>query len=319
MVCFKCSGSGLKPCKSSQLYLKAACTVCKGVGQLKLTRDSNTTSKKFRPFKDLEPKIDSSYLDSLEEGICLTSLCGSWFLHQIEFGHKVTTDDYLVAAVAAEHFSNHKLPDPMKYLDLGTGLGSVLMLVTSALNLNNRSTLHGVEIQSRHVDLARRSLELNSVKATIFHSDLRDFEPLEVYDLITATPPYFPVVSGSLPISSNRAQCAFEMNGDVKDYLFLASKCLSKSSTARVVVSNGGSVSRTIVAGAEVGFECFERVDVHGKFRKDVLFSVYLFKWAADITTEEIVKDLYIRDNEGQFTTEYEELVNLVLKKNINS
>jgi tRNA1Val (adenine37-N6)-methyltransferase len=314
-TCFKCNGSGLKPCKSSQLHLKCPCPVCKGNGRLESNRDRLITNN-YRPFKEIESHIDISYLNNLEADVILTSLCGTLFIQQIEFGHKVTTDDYICAAGAVQHFRDSSLPDPAKFLDLGTGLGSVLMLVTAGLDLNSKSLIHGIEIQDRHVNLARKSLALNEIIATIFHSDLRDFSPATTYDLITATPPYFPAISGSLPINPNRAQCAFELNGDINDYLLLASKCLSKTVNARVVVANGGSVDRTITAGFNMGFQCLERIDVHGKTGKGVIFSVYVFKWSDDdVAVKEDVKDLYIRDFDGEFTADYQQLVDLVLKR----
>jgi tRNA1(Val) A37 N6-methylase TrmN6 len=239
----------MKPCKNAELHLRLPCPVCKGVGHLISKRNLN--GKIYRPFKDLKSHIDPFYTSTLEAGVALTSLCRNWFIHQIQCGHRITSDDYVCAAFGCRHFLKSGLPRPKTYLDLGTGLGSVLMLVISGLDLNMDTVIHGVEIQERHVQLARQSLALNTLNATIFHSDLREFCPEITYDLITATPPYFPASSGSLPISANRAQCAFELNGDVSDYLALASKCLSKTSSARIVLANGGHVSRTINAGIE--------------------------------------------------------------------
>jgi hypothetical protein len=49
-ICWKCSGTGFKPVKNSQLHLKRECTVCKGKASL-VPYHKVKESRPYRPFK----------------------------------------------------------------------------------------------------------------------------------------------------------------------------------------------------------------------------------------------------------------------------
>ena len=95
----------------------------------------------------------------------LCNLVGKWRIMQKIGSHRWTTDDIVTAYIAATSLSQVKQVTDMenlKYLDLGTGNGSVLQMVSWFL-LSKRFGLKafGVEARNEAVGLAKRSLEFN--------------------------------------------------------------------------------------------------------------------------------------------------------------
>jgi tRNA1(Val) A37 N6-methylase TrmN6 len=108
----------------------------------------------------------------INAGEQLCNLVGKWRILQRIGSHRWTTDDIVTAYVAASTFvkTNNEDEAAIRYLDLGTGNGSVLQMVTwyllSKLGIANtarRKTLQafGVEARTEAVGLARRSLAFN--------------------------------------------------------------------------------------------------------------------------------------------------------------
>ena len=325
--CFKCGGSGLKPCKKSQAKFLLKCTVCHGLGFHELKKVS-PIHKPFRPFKSPSQQgpnpiydISSEFqkvLSTIKEDEMLSGLSGKWMIYQLESGHRITTDDCCISSLVVSCYLDLKWDLPKRYLDLGTGLSSVLHMVSWGLRLEGSSVV-GVEAQTRHVELARRTTHFNDFHATILLGDLRDLTYSQVpksckYDLITGTPPYFPVSAGSLPNSRNRAECAFEFRGDVSAYMSVSRQFLMKS--GRLFIANGGTVERTLRAGREHSFQCTHRWEICGRIGKDVLFSVYLFVFenSCDEFEDLVLEQIYVRDEQGQFTSRYLDLVELIGK-----
>jgi len=76
-------------------------------------------------------------------------LIGDWHAYQRTDGHRTSTDDLFTAWYAV-----HRQPHgPARYLELGCGVGSVLLMVSHPLR--PRSVL-GVEAQAQSVAMARR-------------------------------------------------------------------------------------------------------------------------------------------------------------------
>ena len=83
-------------------------------------------------------------------------------------GHRYSVDDMLVA-----HLACSRSEAPGRVLDLGCGLGSVLLIVAWA---NPGARLVGLEALDEHVAFAGRNLALNGCedRARILAGDLRD-------------------------------------------------------------------------------------------------------------------------------------------------
>jgi SAM-dependent methyltransferase len=102
----------------------------------------------------------------VDDPLTLDALTAGVSVFQRAKGHRFSSDDVVTAWVALQ-----VCPDPTRVLDLGCGIGSVLLHVAWSAP---RSSLVGVEAQSVSVAL-RRNVEHNGFghRVRIFHGDLR--------------------------------------------------------------------------------------------------------------------------------------------------
>lgn len=175
-------------------------------------------------------------------------LVGDWHIYQRKGGHRTSTDDLITAWYAV-----HRNPGrPRRYLDLGCGVGSVLLMVCHKLE---PEVAHGVEVQAQSVVLARRAIEELPPRPTVIgieHGDLRAIDAgAEPYDLVTASPPYFPLHSGVLPADAQRRACRFEERGGVEDYLVAARRTLAEGARCYLVFQTSGRERLLAAASAQ--------------------------------------------------------------------
>lgn len=161
-----------------------------------------------------------SQVNSGEQSIALTA---DFRLYQKLRGHRYSVDDMLVG-----HLAGTRGITPQRVLDLGCGLGSVLLILAWAFP---RTRFVGLEVLEEHVQFARRNVALNScgARAEIIEGDLRDdklIASLGVFDLVTGSPPYFLLGSGTLCADPARAAVHFELRGGIEDYARAASSAL---------------------------------------------------------------------------------------------
>jgi tRNA1Val (adenine37-N6)-methyltransferase len=156
----------------------------------------------------------------------LSYLTGDWRIFQRTDGHRWSLDDLVTAWFATQHAPAH----PAAALDLGCGIGSVLMMV--AWTFPDTPVL-GVEAQPISAALARRSLAYNgaSPRCAVLDGDLRDLADLPQadgpFDLITGTPPYIPPGEGVVSDHVQRGPCRFELRGGGEAYVAAAAPRLS--------------------------------------------------------------------------------------------
>jgi tRNA1Val (adenine37-N6)-methyltransferase len=162
----------------------------------------------------------------------IDALSGHYRIVQLKKGHRFSTDDVLVA-----WYGSAWCPSAGRVLDLGSGIGSVAMITAWRLRGARFTTL---EAQAVSVGLARRSLAYNglSERFDVREGDLRDPQALAgagPFDLITGSPPYWPVSGG---VQSERPQatpCRFEARGDVEDYCKVAAERLGPGGVFAVI------------------------------------------------------------------------------------
>src|SRR5262245_41566407 len=96
------------------------------------------------------------------------ALTADWRVIQRRRGHRYSIDDVAVAWLATT-----MRPGARRALDLGCGIGSVLLMVAWKLP---HARLVGVEVEELSIDLARRNMGLNgcSDRVDLVHGDLRD-------------------------------------------------------------------------------------------------------------------------------------------------
>lgn len=222
-------------------------------------------------------------------------------------GHRYSLDDVATAFVAAQ-----LSPSPDAVLDLGCGIGSVLLMLGWS---HPGATLTGVEAQEVSYGLAQRNVERNGVapRTRLLRRDLRDAGlPAELgrrYPLITGTPPYQPPGTATPSPDSQRAHARMELRGGVEDYLLSASRLLTPD--GRLVVCAEGSRPDRVEAGAQVAdLHIRERLSVWPREgRPGPLFHVFTLAPAVSLDLSEVRPPdeprFVARDADGQRTPDY--------------
>lgn len=248
------------------------------------------------------------------DGEVVGSLSGDWRIYQVANGNKLTVDDFVCAWVACHEmktrgygvrnkldkkplFGGISVPDAEKaaaevppttpqftHADLGTGCGSVLMMVAWAFLGQIRSV--GVEAQDVSFACLRRGLVWNLGRdgsspqdiVRVRKGDLRSWDGCAAgdvgvesgdgagdriastgqsvaprFDLITGTPPYFPL--DSFVASQNHEQkvrCRVPTRGGAADYIHAASRLLVDSSYDD---AGSGSLGGGVFCMVEAAFE----------------------------------------------------------------
>jgi tRNA1(Val) A37 N6-methylase TrmN6 len=155
-------------------------------------------------------------LPDVPPGETLDALSGHFRIFQLCDGHRCSTDDLLTA-----WYGTSWAPSARDVLDLGSGIGSVGMIAAWRLQ---GARLVTIEAQDESVRLARKSAAYNGLvdRYEIRHGDFRGSEVLrdeDQFDLILASPPYFPVGTGAAGDHPQKIACRFELRGDVADYV----------------------------------------------------------------------------------------------------
>lgn len=168
-------------------------------------------------------------------------------------GHRYSLDDVATAGVAVEVARRELLPIDAS-LDLGCGLGSVLLMVGWCLPA---ARLVGVEAQAVSFDLLNQNVRRNGLahRAELHHGDLRDVElraRLGRFDLITGTPPYQPPGTATPSPDSQRAHARMELRGGVEEYITAAAELLSDRGRF-VVCAEGSRPERVLETAAQRG------------------------------------------------------------------
>jgi tRNA1(Val) A37 N6-methylase TrmN6 len=199
------------------------------------------------------------------------AITASFRLTQRKRGHRFSVDDLATAYEAVR-----ALPDATSFLDLGCGVGSVLLMV--AWRFPNAPGI-GIEAQDVSIELARRNVRENGLgeRVRLVHGDLREVTrdlPYGPFDLVTGTPPYLPLGTASASPDPQRAACRLELRGGVEDYLAAAARVLSPAGVV-VLCSDGRAPERVIRGAAAAALTPVRRVDIVPRAGRSALFSVW--------------------------------------------
>jgi tRNA1Val (adenine37-N6)-methyltransferase len=191
-------------------------------------------------------------------------------------------------------------------VDLGCGLGSVLMLVAWAF-----PTIHltGVEAQASRASRARRSLRFNgaSSRCRVLDGDLRDTSALagEVGSgarLVTGTPPYFDAGATNWSSDAEAAACRVEIRGGLEVYLEAGAAVMAPDGHL-VLCYPASSGERARLAARARGLEMTQRLCVIPAVNKPPLIVVDRFARNGVSVVDE--RELIVRDATGQWTEEF--------------
>lgn len=238
---------------------------------------------------DLHPAADED----------LSYLAGDWRLFQKRQGHRWSLDDLVTAWIATRE---RDPAAPVRALDLGCGLGSVLLLVAWRLP---RADVTGVEAQADRAAMGRRSIAYNGVaeRCRILDGDLRA-PPAALgagYGLVTGTPPYFPRGTGVESSKPHAAPCRFELRGGVEDYLSAAAAALTDDGAVTICTSK---LERDrVAAGADAaGLTVRAHWEIVPRAGKPALIAVDVLTRAAGPRVDH---QLTVRNTAGAWTSEF--------------
>jgi tRNA1Val (adenine37-N6)-methyltransferase len=205
----------------------------------------------------------------LGEPITVDGLTVTFRIFQRKKGHRHSTDDLLTAWYALE-----KSPAVTRCLDLGTGIGTVGLLVLAGMPGDLRLTC--IEAQDVSYRFLRENLGANGVEARVDarHGDLRELALDERFPLVTGSPPYFDVSAGIVPSDSQKAHARFELRGDVRDYARAAKRHLEPGGLF-VFCFPWAQKERALAAMRDEGFAVVSMRDVVPREGLTPLFSVF--------------------------------------------
>lgn len=217
------------------------------------------------------------------------AIAGPWRIYQRRRGHRYSLDDVATAWEAV-----NARPDARRYLDLGCGIGSVLLMVS--YKLERAASISGVEAQDVSIALARKNVERNGVRAQLIHGDLREISLEGPFDLVTGTPPYLPRRGATPSTDEQRTYARIEMRGGIEDYVAAAAKVLAPRGRL-IACCDARHPERALDAASAVGVRAVRKRDVVPRAgRKGPLFTVWTFAREGTLREE---PPLIARDQDG--------------------
>jgi tRNA1Val (adenine37-N6)-methyltransferase len=232
-------------------------------------------------------------------------LTGRFDVWQLKGGHRYSLDDVLTAREALR-----AAPRAERVLDLGCGIGSVLLMEADQLP---DARLVGVEAQPISFELAEANVARNEVGArvTLIHGDLRDpaiqaaaRDAGGPFDLISGTPPYMPPGTSTPSPHPQRAHARVELRGGVEDYLAAMAPLLADGGRA-VVCCDARHPERALDGGRAVGLRPLRQLDAVPRAGRDPLFSVFTFGGPGSAGGLTHAEPFVARDAEGRRTAAY--------------
>ncbi|MDB4977207.1 MAG: tRNA ((6))-methyltransferase TrmN6 [Myxococcaceae bacterium] len=198
------------------------------------------------------------------------AIAGDFRIAQRRHGHRYSIDDVLTAWEAAQ-----TAPHARRCLELGSGIGSVLLMLAYKLP---QAEFVAVEAQRNSFRLLEHNVRDNglSPRVCLLHGDLRAQvdERLGRFDLITGTPPYVPIGTATPSSDSQKAYCRQELRGGVEDYLAAIGRVLSPHGTG-VVCADARSPQRVFRGAERAGLFVSRQRDVVPRAGSKPLFAVF--------------------------------------------
>lgn len=245
---------------------------------------------------------------AIEPNETLDAISGHFRLFQLREGHRFSTDDILTA-----WYGTSWCPTARTALDLGSGIGTVGMICAWRLPGARFVT---VEAQRDSIALARKSSRYNGLaeRYEIREGDFRAdgiLQPVEKFDLITGSPPYFPPGTGVESEHPQKLACRFELRGTVMDYCATAAKHLAAGGFfACVFPTEPAQLVRVEEGAARAGLVIVRRRPVVFREGEPPLIALFGMMRATDLPEwfrgpTWVEPELIIRTREGKIHPEY--------------
>jgi tRNA1Val (adenine37-N6)-methyltransferase len=236
------------------------------------------------------------------ERITLDGLTGEWFIFQRARGHRHSVDDVLTAAYALE-----VSPAVSRHLDLGTGIGTVGLLVLWALGGGAHLTAIEAQALSHRLLLANIAENRLVERVQPLHGDLRELAVSQPFPLITGSPPYFPSSAGIVPQDSQKAHARFELRGDVSDYARTAQRHLAPGGWF-VFCFPTPQKARALAAVVGAGLSVVRLRDVIPRAGLAPLFSLFACQHPGESSQCVLDAPLIVRGEDGQLTEQMQQV-----------
>jgi len=157
-------------------------------------------------------------------------------------------------------------------IDFGCGNGIIPILLCAKYK-NNGMTVVGLEIQEHNVDLAKRSVEMNSLgdRIDIKHGDIRNVAgtfKAESFDVVVTNPPYMNVGGGRANETDAKSIARHEIMCSITDIARATSRLL-KFKGRLYMVHRPGRLVDIVTVFREFGLEVKMLQFVHGGVDKE--------------------------------------------------
>lgn len=215
-------------------------------------------------------------------------------------GHRFSSDDVITAWVAMQ-----VCPAPTRVLDLGCGLGSVLLHLAWSVP---QAHLVGVEVQDVSFELLRRNVQHNHLgdRVDIRHGDFRDDDVMAdlggPFDLITGTPPYFPPGTATHAHDEQRARARMETRGGLEAYVHTGRHHLHPHGWL-VVCGDADARDRMHTVADECALTVAGEVVVIPREHRPPLFTVWALRHLGH-EAHGVQRTLTLRDAHGERTAD---------------
>ena len=130
------------------------------------------------------------------------------------------TDSVLLANFA-------KIKKNQKVLDIGTGTGIITFLMYGR---HKNANYTAIDIQEEMIEMANRSKALNGIENIEFiHTDLKDFDKKEYFDVVVCNPPYEKLGTGFTNGNDAILQSRYEISATLQDIIACAKNSLKSN------------------------------------------------------------------------------------------
>jgi tRNA1Val (adenine37-N6)-methyltransferase len=220
-------------------------------------------------------------------------------------GHRFSSDD-----VATAYVAHRACPSAHNVLDLGSGLGSVLLILAWKMR---EAVFSAVEAQAPSYALLARNVARSGFGDRIWtrHADFRavadELDARGPFDLVTGTPPYFAPDACVAAIDAQREFARVEHRGGVEAYVDAGARALAPGGVL-VICGEARSAERVERVAPKHGVILVEAVEVVPKEGKTALFSVWVLRRSTANSATPIRRTMTLRTSRGDTTLDADAL-----------